>query len=246
MAGMCVGFVATIIIVVCANDNRYCRCGDRPMAEPDPKRLRPAKREAIVSAATRLFLQRGFVETGMESVAELASVGIKTVYRHFDNKEQLFEAVLLEACRTERIGNPQGVFSGPIDDVLLEASQTYLAMVLSAHEIGLWRLAVAESARVPRLAELVSKSLLDDRERYLARYFRECQSRGELASGDASRMARELSASLRFPYFERALVRPDRLPSRKVIRDHTKRVVTQFWDRYRPDRSASVDADRDG
>lgn len=207
------------------------------MAEPDPKRLRPAKREAIVSAATQLFLQRGFVDTGMESVAELAAVGIKTVYRHFDNKEQLFEAVLREACRAERIGDPQGVFSGSIDQVLLEASQAYLKMVLSAHEIALWRLAIAESARVPKLAELVSKSLLDDRERYLARYFRECQSRGELVAGDASRMARELSANLRFPYFVRALVQPDRRASRKTLRDHAKRVVGQFWTRYRPDRS---------
>lgn len=46
-------------------------------------------RARIADAAVGLFLERGFVETTMDDVAEHAGVSRRTVYRHFPTKDEL-------------------------------------------------------------------------------------------------------------------------------------------------------------
>jgi AcrR family transcriptional regulator len=51
------------------------------------------KRIAVIRAATTLFSRHGFRKTSMEDVAREAGVAKPTLYAHFSDKEQLFEAV---------------------------------------------------------------------------------------------------------------------------------------------------------
>src|SRR5260221_9507728 len=60
--------------------------------------LMKRKRGAIVEAARQAFLQNGYAQTSMDRIAETAGVSIKTVYRHFENKDDLFSAVMQAAC----------------------------------------------------------------------------------------------------------------------------------------------------
>jgi TetR/AcrR family transcriptional repressor of mexJK operon len=53
------------------------------------------KRQAIMAAATRLFLSGGYDGTSMDDVATLAEVSKPTVYKHFADKERLFYAIVL-------------------------------------------------------------------------------------------------------------------------------------------------------
>jgi TetR/AcrR family transcriptional regulator, mexJK operon transcriptional repressor len=53
------------------------------------------KREAILEAATELFLTREYAGTSMEDVAAAASVSKQTVYKHFSDKQTLFREVAL-------------------------------------------------------------------------------------------------------------------------------------------------------
>ena len=46
--------------------------------------------DAIRAAAADLFLQHGFERTTMEMVAEAANVSVRTVFRYFPTKEDLF------------------------------------------------------------------------------------------------------------------------------------------------------------
>ncbi len=56
------------------------------------------KRDAIVVAATELFLEHGFGDVSMDTIAAKAEVSKRTVYSHFENKAQLFEGVMGDAC----------------------------------------------------------------------------------------------------------------------------------------------------
>ncbi|HIW31828.1 MAG TPA: TetR family transcriptional regulator [Candidatus Paenibacillus intestinavium] len=47
------------------------------------------KREDILSAALRLFADRGYDGTTVPMIAEQANVGAGTIYRYFESKEQL-------------------------------------------------------------------------------------------------------------------------------------------------------------
>ena len=51
------------------------------------------KREAIMSAALDLFVERGFFGTAVPEIADRAGVGAGTIYRYFDSKEALVNAL---------------------------------------------------------------------------------------------------------------------------------------------------------
>jgi AcrR family transcriptional regulator len=51
------------------------------------------KREAILAAALELFVERGFYGTAVPEIAEKAGVGAGTIYRYFENKEALVNAL---------------------------------------------------------------------------------------------------------------------------------------------------------
>jgi AcrR family transcriptional regulator len=59
--------------------------GDRP-APSD-------KREAIMTAALDLFVERGFHGTAVPEIADKAGVGAGTIYRYFESKEALVNAL---------------------------------------------------------------------------------------------------------------------------------------------------------
>jgi AcrR family transcriptional regulator len=71
-----------------------------------PKRTRRAEKaqathDRIVEAAARLFLERGYVQTTIDAIAEAADVAVETVYARFRNKTNLMIAVQ-DAAVTER------------------------------------------------------------------------------------------------------------------------------------------------
>ncbi|MBA3391598.1 MAG: TetR/AcrR family transcriptional regulator [Deltaproteobacteria bacterium] len=51
------------------------------------------KREAILDAALALFVERGFWGTAVPEIADRAGVGAGTIYRYFDSKEALVNAI---------------------------------------------------------------------------------------------------------------------------------------------------------
>src|SRR5689334_12706281 len=51
------------------------------------------KREAITTAALELFVERGFFGTAVPEIAERAGVGAGTIYRYFESKEALVNAL---------------------------------------------------------------------------------------------------------------------------------------------------------
>jgi AcrR family transcriptional regulator len=68
------------------------------MTPPIPK-PRPAggdKREAIMAAALALFVERGFFGTAVPEIADRAGVGAGTIYRYFESKEALVNALYRE------------------------------------------------------------------------------------------------------------------------------------------------------
>jgi len=59
----------------------------------DDQPVNPAKQEAILSAALELFSERTYEGTAVPLLAERAGVGAGTIYRYFENKEALVNAV---------------------------------------------------------------------------------------------------------------------------------------------------------
>ncbi|MEM8735651.1 MAG: helix-turn-helix domain-containing protein, partial [Planctomycetota bacterium] len=66
------------------------------MTQVQDLRLTDRKRAAILGAAVREFCDRGFYAASMNRIAELAEVSKRTLYKHFESKETLFEAIIEE------------------------------------------------------------------------------------------------------------------------------------------------------
>ncbi len=63
-----------------------------------PTRLRRAKREAIERAGLGVFGRLGYTRASIDLIAEEAGVSTRTIYNHFENKLQLFSAVLVASA----------------------------------------------------------------------------------------------------------------------------------------------------
>jgi TetR/AcrR family transcriptional repressor of mexJK operon len=75
----------------------------RAWSANDPRRKRQAeKRVALLDAATAVFLAEGYAGTSMQAVADGAGVSKMTLYRHFEDKEELFLAMFFEQCMRSR------------------------------------------------------------------------------------------------------------------------------------------------
>src|SRR5215470_4586615 len=57
-----------------------------------------AKRRQIVDGARAVFLSRGFDAASMGEIAKAAGVSKGTLYVYFENKEELFEAIVHQQC----------------------------------------------------------------------------------------------------------------------------------------------------
>ena len=119
------------------------------------------KRQAIMEAATALFLRDGYRNTSMDQVAADAAVSKQTVYKQFADKEQLFRDIVLgvtassEAVMTEMTSalRGDGVASlAELRAVLTDLACRYLDGVLQPHVVALRRLIIAEAERFPDLA----------------------------------------------------------------------------------------------
>src|SRR5260370_33656999 len=60
--------------------------------------LMARKRAVIVDAALKAFLAAGYAEASVNRIAAAAGVSIKTLYRHYESKDDLFSAVMQAAC----------------------------------------------------------------------------------------------------------------------------------------------------
>lgn len=125
------------------------RTGGRPRAAARP--LDPAKREAILCAAHILFLRDGYSHASMDEVAREAGVGKMTVYRHFGNKETLFEEMLRSVC-AGMLARASEVPDGGLEDALRRTAWAFVELITPPDRVGVYRLVVAEAERFPEMA----------------------------------------------------------------------------------------------
>ena len=62
--------------------------------EPSGRMTGDARREQILQTAVTLFSQRGFKGTTTKEIARAAGVSEAMVFRHFENKDALYGAIL--------------------------------------------------------------------------------------------------------------------------------------------------------
>jgi TetR/AcrR family transcriptional repressor of mexJK operon len=124
----------------------------QPTAHP---RRSAAKHQAILRAATEVFLRDGYARASVDAIAAVAGVGKQTVYGHFGDKERLFLAVVDQARKDTGV-HPQDMDTlitdtGDARTALQSTGERLLRAMLAPDHMALHRLTIAELPHHPEL-----------------------------------------------------------------------------------------------
>ncbi len=157
----------------------------------------------ILWAAKDVFLEMGFERASMDEVARRAETSKRTLYAHFESKENLFAAVLalVRALLLSRLKLP-GHYSAKPEEALALFCSRYLETLLYESSIRMCRLTMAETERFPEAAAGHFAALFTEVETRIADY-------AAAAFGVPARAGREfaerLFGELLYPLFLNAL-----------------------------------------
>jgi AcrR family transcriptional regulator len=152
------------------------------------------KRSAILDAAEKVFLAKGYLGTSMDEVAARSGVSKQTVYAHFGSKETLFVALVSAMTTTagDEVHPSDASAAAAADDpgpYLQDYAERQMAVVLTPKLLALRRLVIGEVARFPDLARALYDSGPARAIESLAASIQTFADRGLLAVPDATEAA---------------------------------------------------------
>jgi AcrR family transcriptional regulator len=122
------------------------------------RRLAQQKREAITTAATELFLERGYDGTSLARIAEAAGVSKSTLFKQFPTKAALFEAIVTESWQRDGDGDDGDSavrpLPGDLRAGLTAIGRRYADLVGRPGMAALFRIVIAELPRFPELGRM--------------------------------------------------------------------------------------------
>ncbi|WP_422041627.1 TetR/AcrR family transcriptional regulator [Roseibium sp.] len=111
-------------------------------------KLTEKKRENIIEAAIEEFREQGFLGANTTRIAKRAGVSSRTLYNHFESKEELFDAItnimLARNCAMAPVDYDP---DRPLADQLTEALERYVAVITDKEAIGVNRMIISEFLR---------------------------------------------------------------------------------------------------
>lgn len=218
---MKVGKITSYVRVKAISDEQQLRLTDR-------------KRASIVQAAVEEFRSRGYGAASMNRIAELAEVSKRTLYRHFDGKEALFEAI------TEQImvlvENTQYAEFDPEVDLAKQLSaiaKTEMQLISSEPIQALARAGLSRVIGEPDAARSIDHDRFIER---LIEWLKDAKSAGHFRKmRDFEFAALQFSGLLQAFAFWPPIVRGEEAVTARSINKIAKESVRMFMARYEAD-----------
>lgn len=114
------------------------------------------KRQAIIEAATSLFLTNNYRSVSMDKIAQAAPVSKATLYNHFDSKNALLAAVVNDLCSTLLQTMTQTLsIADDVKQTLKKIAAAFIDLLYSPNGLAMYRLVISESHEFPELGQMV-------------------------------------------------------------------------------------------
>lgn len=194
-----------------------------------------AKREDIVVAATKLFMEKGYELTSMEAVAREANVSKLTIYSHFADKEQLFRAIIQYRC--DKIGMPQSFpeeAAMPAEEAFLKIAQRALSIIYRPDSLRLMRIIQAEALHHPEIVSAYYEAGPRCVKAAFTGLLETFNRQGKLAIPDPVRASEQFFSLLKGEPLQRILLMVAPVPDAEQIEAHIQATVKFFLAAYRP------------
>ncbi|PWK68451.1 TetR/AcrR family transcriptional regulator [Aminobacter sp. AP02] len=195
------------------------------------------KRQAILAAATEVFLKSGYLGTNMDEIAALSEVSKQTVYKHFASKEALFIEIV--TSMTGAAGDsvhdqaPEFDESGDLATYLHDYAERQLIVVLTPRLMQLRRLVIGEVSRFPELAKVLYERGPQRAMTALATIFERLAERDLLTIDDPMVAASHFNwLIMSTPVNQAMLLGDSAIPSPEELRRHAADGVRVFLAAY--------------
>jgi AcrR family transcriptional regulator len=131
-------------------------------SRPRWERRKDARPQELLAAALDLFVERGYAATRLDEVAARAGVSKGTLYLYFENKEELFKAVVREnmvppLADAEELINS---FEGRSSDLLRLCIDGWWQRIGATKLSGISKLMMAESGNFPDVARFYHEEVV--------------------------------------------------------------------------------------
>jgi TetR/AcrR family transcriptional repressor of mexJK operon len=203
----------------------------------EPRAVR--KRNEILEAATTLFLRNGYLGTSMDEIAALARVSKQTVYKHFEDKEQLFTEIVVSAV--DEAGDPvhdelrRLQDSRDVEADLRDFARRELTAVMRPRLMQLRRLLIGEASRFPHLGRTFFERGQLRTNAALATAFERLAERGALRLDDPHLAAQHFNLLIMgAPINQAMLLGRDDPPSAEELDRYVENGVRVFLAAYGP------------
>ena len=181
---------------------------DRPA--PRWRRRKEARPGEILAAALEMFGERGYEATRLTDVARKAGCTKGTIFLYYENKAELFKAVLREAMTPLVQENERLVetFRGSTRELLAQLLRLRWDHMMRNRYTGLVRLMLSETHDHPDLAKFYHDEFIDRNQTLLRRVIQQGVDRGEFKEVDVAHAARFVVAPMAFAVLWRHAFEP--------------------------------------
>jgi AcrR family transcriptional regulator len=186
----------------------------------------------ILDAAAQVFLARGFDGASIGEIAEVARAGKPTIYARYADKGALFEAAFLRRLgqRNARVETHRAE-GGTVEERLIHVGVALVEESLTEDFVGLMRLAIAESRRLPDMGEGLVRQCRERGGRSVARLL--VEGVGDPFGPDAGdaralKAGRFFAESVLLPFLLRALAREELSRLRAEVVPHVRERAAFF------------------
>ncbi len=195
-----------------------------------------AKRCQIIEGARAVFLAQGFDAASMNDIARAAGVSKGTLYVYFENKEELFEAIVEEECDAQA----EGIFDLDPNDhevgaVLTRLGIAYVKFLCRPEKASVIRTVIAIADRMPEVGRRFYESGPECGIVRLADYLAAQVEAGVLAVEDCKIAAAQFMESTHAMLFKPIVFNFAPAPTQEQVERSVGIAVKVFLAAYRAD-----------
>jgi len=187
------------------------------------------RRDQLLDHALRLFVERGYGNVSLETIAREARVSLRTIYRHFGGKADLFGAVIRHYSDLLAAALPlEQALARPLEESLVTFGKHFLFRLSRPEIVRLRAQLIAEAHQFPELASEFYEQGPQRTLNRLAQFFAMHQRAGHVVVADPIFLAGQFLSALRGERFQRQQLGLEDAPTEDEIERWTQHAVELF------------------